>query len=184
MKEEVVIYLGKSYEKKEDILVFCKEKEIDAHMLDDNDLQSEVISLFSKSNPTTKPSQFAFDFILFKNNNRDVITTFYQESKSIITFTHKAILTQHNQSWLLHDLLEEMQEEHLFFKDWELLHTLLKEANDAPHETFTLESYEPYKQAFIEGYLYTKQPTNKEDIKRIIENIQTTQSQLIKKEEA
>lgn len=179
--EEALVYLGKNNQNKIELLTFCKQRNIHITFLDDEDMNQDILSLFNKNKETAHCKQFPFDFILFKNNDREIITSFYQEVKNMIHFTHKAVLTEHNKDWKLSDLLVEIHEEHLFFNDWQLLHELLQEANDSNHDAYTLESYEPYKKAFIEGYMYTKQPTSKEAIKGIITTIQKTKTALIEK---
>lgn len=177
-KEHALIYL---YDQKniESLKNILKSYNITYSLIGDEDLDKTVIDLFEKKEISIKQKIYSFNFILFKNNNRDTITNFYNDCKKQgILFTHKAILTIHNANWKLNDLLIEINEEHHFFQKWEYLHALLKEANNLNPNAFTKESYEPYKTAFLKAYIYTKTMPDKNQIDTIIQDLEKARHQL------
>ncbi|NCC55348.1 MAG: DUF3783 domain-containing protein, partial [Erysipelotrichia bacterium] len=160
MKEHALIYLGETQQYKQEIIALLKAFDFTYTFLDDGDLEKDVLSLFDKKDcETTINTRFPFNFIFFKNIDHDKIIEFYKQcANNGYPFSHKAIMTQHNQNWIMEDLLNEISEEHEFFKQWSLLNTLLQEANDCDETLYTEESYEAYKMAFIKAFMFKQQP--------------------------
>lgn len=184
MREHALIYLGENDQDKKNIISLLNDFSFHYTFLNDEDLSKRISSLFHKQTETNgRNDAFSFNFIFFKNINHEQILAFYRQcEENGYPFSHKAVMTSHNQNWILKDLLTEIEEEHTFFQQWSILNSLLKEANDCDPLLYTEASFEPYKIAFINAYIYRKQPNpNKENIKQYIHEIIKTKNELILK---
>lgn len=184
MKEQALIYLGQSDEYKQQMITLLEEFDFQYTFLNDSDLDQSVTSLFEKEKESTISNKlFSFNFIFFKNLDHDKILKFYKQCEQLGSpFSHKAVMTEHNQHWIMSDLLKEIEEEHEFFQMWSILNGLLREANDCNPQLYTQDSYEPYKTAFINAYIFVKQPNpDKELIKKLIDDILIAKENLIVK---
>lgn len=184
MKEHALIYLGENAVYKQDIIHLLEEFDFLYTFLDDEDLNKQVSSLFHQENRASTNNQiFSFNFILFKDIDHSKILKFYKACKERgFPFSHKAVMTEHNQNWIMSELLEEIEEEHEFFALWENLNTLLKEANDSDPSQYTEASYDIYKKAFINAYIGCKQKTmNKETLVQLITDVKNARKALVKK---
>lgn len=184
MREHALIYLGENDKHRNEIIALLKAFDFDYTFLNDSDLNQCVDSLFNKLEESAVCNQrFPFNFIFFKDIDHDKILHFYHQcDENGFPFSHKAVMTKHNQSWIMNDLLKEIAEEHEFFQIWGLLNTLLKEANDCDPALYTEDSYEAYKTAFINAYIFRKQPNPDKDLmKKLIDEMINTKKSLILK---
>ncbi len=184
MKEHALVYLGESKQYKNELISLFNDYQFDYTFLDDQDMGSTIASLFNKENETTNQNEmFPFNFILFRNIEHEAILIFYKDCASRnFAFSHKAVLTEHNKDWKLHDLLVEIANEHEFFQMYGKLHQLLKEANEMNPEDYEEESFETYQKAFIGAFIYLKQEKLKKEImQHYIDEVIKTKKNLIKK---
>lgn len=184
MKEHALIYLGESKQHKHKIITLLQEYNFAYTFLDDNDLGQSILSLFDKNDETNDQNEmFHFNFIFFKDINHEAILSFYKDcATNNFAFSHKAVMTEHNKNWKLYDLLVEIASEHEFFVMYGQLHQVLKEANDMNPEEYTEASFAPYRQAFIEAFLYMKQEKlEKESMQQCIQKVLSTKENLNKK---
>lgn len=184
MKEHALIYLGESKQHKHKIINLLQSYNFAYTFLDDNDLDQTILSLFDKNSETNEQNEmFHFNFILFKDIEHKAILRFYREcARNNFPFSHKAVLTGHNQNWKLHDLLVEIASEYEFFLIYEQLYQVLMEANNTNPEEYTEASFAPYRQAFVEAFIYKEQEKlEKESMQRHIQKILNTKENLKKK---
>ena len=184
MKEHALLYLGQSKQYKDELIKLLKEYHFDYTFLDDEDMGTTIVELFKKTKETSnKNEMFPFNFIFFKDCNHDAILQFYKDCATRnFAFSHKAVMTEHNKSWKLHGLLVEIGQEHEFFEMYGKLHQVLKEANEMDPAQYSEESFSPYRQAFIEAFLYMKQEKlEKALMKQYIEKVMETKEKLTKK---
>lgn len=180
-QEHALIYFY-TKEKKESLIELLHQYQFQFTFIGDEDASATIASLFAKETISFTNDDYHFNFILFKNTNHEQIIQFYKDAKKRnIDLSHKAVLTTHNAHWKLSDLLQEIDEEHTFFQKWDYLHALLKEANALDSNIFTEESYLPYRNAFIKGYMYTKTEIKKDSIDNMIQEIETAKTNLEKK---
>lgn len=183
MKEHALIYLGETIEHKNELISLLKDNDFDYTFLNDSDLTQDVISLFDlQKESKTSNFLFPFNFIFFKDIDHEKILSFYKQCQIAgFPFSHKAVMTVHNQNWIMQDLLSEIAKEHEFFQAWELLNNLLREANQCDANLYTSTSYEPYQRAFINAYIYKKQAQPvKEEMEMHIQQMLDTKAKLIK----
>lgn len=182
MKEHALIYLGQTNQYKKEMISLLEKFDFDYTFLNDSDLDQKVTSLFDKKNENVISNNlFSFNFIFFKNIDHDKILKFYKQCEQLgFPFSHKAVMTKYNQQWIMYDLLKEIEEEHNFFEMWSILNGLLREANDCNPQMYSEESYDVYKTAFINAYVFIKQPNpDKNLIKKLIDDILTAKENLI-----
>lgn len=183
-KEHALIYLGESCHFQFELENLLNTYDFDYTWVNDDNMNQSISELFQISTSKIKQCQlFPFNFILFLNIDHDKITAFYQEcAKNGFPFTHKAVVTEHNKSWLLKDLLSEIAEEHDFFRMYQQLQSLLKEANTISIDAYTEESFVPYRNAFIKAYMYIKgEQLEKEIMQSLINEVIHTRNQLLLK---
>lgn len=181
MKEHALIYLGETTEHKKELISLLNDYDFEYTFLNDNDLNQKVSSLFDLQKESKSSNfLFPFNFIFFKDINHEKILAFYKQCQlSGFPFSHKAVMTQHNQHWIMQDLLNEIAKEHEFFQTFELLNNLLREANVCNANLYTKTSYEAYQQAFINAYIYKKQAQpNKEEMEKHIQHILDAKAKL------
>lgn len=162
--KQILIYLGDQQHKKEILTNILTQLNIQHTFLNDDALCETVGYLFqlpSYEKSTNDSSSFHFtnDLMLFEEVSDDEIKQMNEAfQKANIQMQKKAMLTNHNASWLLKDLIQEIEEEHAYFKKREELYELLAASSSLIIEHYTPESWKQYEQAFYIAYeVYAKQ---------------------------
>lgn len=161
--KKILIYLGDEQYKKEYVSNVLTNLQISHTFLSDEDLHQTVGYLFQLPNfevmPATSKLHFANDLMLFEEVSDEEIQMINQQLQEVnIVMKRKAMLTVHNASWLLKDLIKEIEEEHAYFQKREELYALLAASSSLIIEQYTPESWKQYEQAFYVAYeAYAKQ---------------------------
>lgn len=162
--KQILIYLGDQQHKKDILENILTQLNIQHTFLNDDALSETVgylfqLSSYEKSMNTTSSIHFTNDLMLFEEVSDDEIKQMNEAfQKANIQMQKKAMLTTHNASWLLKDLIQEIEEEHAYFKKREELYEMLVASNSLIIDQYTSESWKLYEQAFYIAYeVYTKQ---------------------------
>lgn len=179
--KQILLYISNKDINIESLYKFLEKEDVSYSILTDEDLKITVQSLLTNKNKHyVTSSAYPFTFILFSDYSKDEVLTFLSSSKKNgYSFSHKAMLTENNKNWLLKNLLQEINEENIFFTEWEKLQSLLKEANSLNAKEFDDTSYEHYKDCFLTAYVFYKNP-KKEMIHEVVSSLQNARNNLKK----
>lgn len=179
--KQVLLYLGHPNTTTEVIYKFLEEENIVYTTFEDKDLDLIIHDAFTNENKKGNlSSKFPFNFILFKDMDKEEVFAFISKSKHL-NLSHKAMLTENNQNWTLEALLIEIEEEQQYFISYQMTMNLLKEANALDPKEYSEESYIPYRNAFLNAYIMTKQQKcNKATLDALNEEMLKTKANLIK----
>lgn len=182
MKHVLLYRNNNTYDEKR-FIEFLELNHIAYTFLEDADLNKTVKSLFTEKKEETICKKYSFNFILFKEFPKEEVASFLNILKQLnVPYSHKAMLTETNKEWILQDLLEEISEEHEFFISYNKVRELLKEANSLNFEEYIEESFKPYKDAFMQAYVYIQSKNiDKNTLDFHIENIENTKKEIQKK---
>lgn len=74
-----------------------------------------------------------------------------------VNIERKAMLTKHNQHWQMFALIEEIEKEHTYFKYYDRIIYLIKEAEQFQNGKYAAEPLKFYQEAIMEAYMLIQQ---------------------------
>lgn len=156
--KHVLIYLGNETKKKAVLEEICNNLQLPHTFLEDKDLSQSIGYLFQikgyHKNNSNDDCHIAEDLMIFKEvEDEDIhkLNAFLKEKNTLME--RKAMLTEHNQNWLLKDLLAEIIEEHAFFKHREELKKLLIEASQLKKESYPVQIWKAFEKSYQNAYI-------------------------------
>lgn len=183
--KNVLLYFGKSPEKKEHVCKILEDLNLRPIVVDDNDTSQSVGYLFQLpgfSNNETNGMHIPLDLMLFEDAEDDIISEFNKFSSLLhCEMKQKAMLTRHNQNWKLCDLLYEIEKEHAYFGYVEKIHTILNQSQHLIIDDYTKESWSIYEKAFYQAYDALQKEQTLEEITKVYETLNQAKDALKKK---
>lgn len=169
---KALVYLGALQDRKKEIIEVFDKYDLEAIFIDDTCLNETINTLFINGNSEDIWKQYHFNFIMFYEQDQELLKNFYEETKQMgYVFTHKAVLTEHNQFWTLKELLNEIMQEHEFFQSWEMLMSLLRAFDNEKKVKYG----DAYADAIMQAYVYTKtQKPKKKELDAFIHKIEAS----------
>ncbi|MFV0381586.1 MAG: DUF3783 domain-containing protein [Breznakia sp.] len=115
---------------------------------------------------------FPIDIMIFPSIPKEEISKISKILKEKnVDIARKAMLTQHNQEWQIHTLIDEINKEHYYFAKRLELQTLLMECMKVHPEKVPLSIRKDFQQAVVSAYDLLKKQTSIHDIEMAINQI-------------
>ena len=186
MKKKVVVYLGDSTHKKSPLEQVLTKMKLPYQMLHDSDLHQLCGYLMDLDGFEVRTVQeevhFASDLMLLHNiSDEEIMEMNKLLQEQGIVMKRKAMLTEHNQHWILGDLMKEIEQEHRYFQYREEILALLQASSELIIDSYTKESWKTYEEAFYRAYDALQKETSLEDIQQVYEMLVEAKESLIKR---
>ncbi len=153
--KKILIYLGDHQEKQEKLKEVLDTTQIPYQFLYDNDLNCSIKDLLENSHHATQSTKehCTIDLMFLDNISDEEIALLNDKFKKIgISMPRKAMRTEHNEKWLLKDLLNEIEKEHNYFINLQKIKEILQESSSLIIENYTTESWSNYEKTFFQAY--------------------------------
>lgn len=180
--KKVVLYFGASKEKQASVCAILNDLQLEPVIATDDDLGQTVGALmklpgYEITKETGNP--VSMDLMIFEDATDETIQEFNKFSKLLhCEMKQKAMLTDHNRTWKLCDLLKEIEKEHAYFEYVEKIHSLLTQSQTLIIEEYTKESWKQYEVAFYQAYDSLQKELSLEEIKAVYEQFMTAKENL------
>ncbi len=181
--KRILIYFGDEQQKQPIVEQVLKDMHADYRILKDADLNQRVANLMGLPGfdeiPDAKPAHHSIDLMLFEQaSDEDILllNTLLQEKGAAMK--RKAMLTEHNKSWIFHDLLSEIEREHTYFQTMDALRTLLAQSSELVIEAYSPASWNRYEKAFYQAYAYLEKKCSQEELTAAYEALSSAKKQL------
>lgn len=180
----ILLYLGDEQSKKAVLSNVLSTMQLPHVFLDDTALTQSIGYLMSmdgfirqESNEVVHRSS---DLMIFDEVSDEEILAMNEALKAQDTIMkHKAMLTKHNQNWLLKDLLKEVEEEHHYFEILDEIHQLLTQSSELIIEEYTPVSWKQYEAAFYEAYDILQKQASLLEATTALKHLQETKRHLV-----
>lgn len=153
--KKILIYLGDYQEKKSKLKKVLDSTQIPYHFLCDNDLNCTIKDLLENNHHLSQSTNdhCSIDLMFLDNISDEEIALLNDKLKKIdISMPRKAMRTEHNEKWLLKDLLNEIEKEHNYFIVLQKINEILQKSSSLIIENYTAESWNNYERAFFQAY--------------------------------
>lgn len=179
---QLVYYPGSSLEKSKKVEQVLKQFPYTYRILEEKELSQKLgylMELEGFAYEDITPVHSCIEDLLIMNALEDDVVLGI--SKALRTqdchIERKAMLTAHNKDWTLSSLLTEINNEHAYFQSYETLKRCIVDVASLEKEDFTLDSWNSYQQAFLQGYsLLQESETSQELLDIAIQKIQDTKA--------
>ena len=183
--KQILIYLGQQPNKQQGLIRALDPLHIRFTFLDDQALTYPLHALLEHEPLliNDRSNHFNIDFMYFDDvSDEEIKLVNACMSKEGITMPIKAVRTIHNETWLLKDLLAEIQEEHEYFQILEAIHKQLQASASLIIDAYTTQSWNAYEQAFIQAYETTQKQSSKEQAMHALSNLLSAKENLVLKQ--
>lgn len=138
-------------------------------MIEQQELTKTIGELFEEeinlAKEQTASSSIDFDFMML----RDIEDEKIQEISTALRaqdchVERKAMLTKHNITWKLLDLLKEIEEEHAYFMKYDEIKQAILYFQTMKEEAYTKASWNSYQNAIVQGYALLQDRGDKQQL--------------------
>lgn len=183
--KRMIVYFGDELQKQPYVEQTLKELHADYRIIRDEELNQRVGTLIGLAGfdeiPNTAPAHHSIDLMLFEEASDEEIRKLNERLQANGTaMKRKAMLTEHNKSWIFHDLLSEIEREHTYFQIMDALRTLLVQSSELVIKDYTPASWKAYENAFYQAYECMNRECGLPEIKAAYEALSTAKMQLEK----
>lgn len=184
--KKILIYLGDYQDKRTILEPLLTEMQIAYRFLQEEDLQQQLGYLLElegyEKQPVSKMRAIGIDLMFLDEISDEEIMQLNERMKAKgISMPRKAMRTKHNESWLLKDLLTEIEAEHAYFQTLEDIQKLLQASSTLCIEEYTQESWKVYETAFYQAYEVLQKQSKPEIAKAALTALQKAKQMLVKK---
>ncbi len=181
--KKILIYLGDFQDKKTKLKSLLDSINIPYRFLNNEDLNCTIQYLLDEN---TSPNihttdHYSIDLMFFDEISDEEILMLNKKMQECgIAMPRKAMRTKHNETWLLKDLLAEIEKEHNYFLILENIQRILQESANLIIEDYTKDSWKIYENAFYHAYHVLQNRSNYEIAKQALEQLLYAKDHLIK----
>jgi hypothetical protein len=156
----ILFYEGNDPETAKKLKVFFEQEKLPVLLLAEEDLSKTMEQLLKKTDSTPASSYSRPAFLFYENLSRNEIEELEKKlNLANANIPYKAVATEHNASWPLAKLMDEVQKEAAYFQKREHLYDLIVAA-----DRDKLESDEHYKTMMLMAYALLEEEQLEEDV--------------------
>lgn len=179
---ELIYYDGGNKEKRTQVAQILAQFPISYALIEQSDGNATIAELFGLEARKEPASGLLppLDLMIFHDLEDDLIMQISQALKMQNAHVErKCVVTEHNQTWKLADLLQEIMEEHAYFQSYDLCKQLITEVSSMDENTYTKSSWSNYQSAFMKAYLLLQHgKPDKAQLDQAIKDIQQARQML------
>lgn len=185
MTKQILVYFGDEPQKKEPVTSVLDAMQLSYIVVEDNQLHELVGYLMEVDDFLAKPPlesmHYASDLMVLHDISDEQIAEFNTRLKELNTeMKRKAMLTLHNQNWILKDLLAEIDREHMYFQYVDAIRSLLMKSSDLIIDEYDDTSWKRYEQAFYRAYESLQKENDITTLQDVLKNLFDAKAQLKK----